>query len=265
MVRRSRQGIIPRRLILSVSAARFVRRLLRISLAARTPAARTRSRPRPRGTEQPVQLHVQDAGLGTRARSGRRSLLRPLRQDPSERHPARYRRLPEQGAGAHRRRGAEVLLLPGGPLARIAHPVRRQDRAVRVPRPLLLQQGDRRRRRLGHRLHGRGTDVRPHHAAGLPARATASTSDRAPAASSPTTTSRSTRSAWRWPSSIRRRLRRAADVPGASRTPANVEHVGSARSHSAARDTVRAELGPPRRSSAASCATAWREAEPPGR
>ena len=106
----------------------------------------------------------------------RRPVLRRVRQAPPERHRARRRRLPLQGAGARRRRRRQVLLLPVRPLARLGRAGRRLDEDLRVGRPLLLRQGARRGRRLGHELQRQRPDGGPVADPGHPAGVRAATS-----------------------------------------------------------------------------------------
>ena len=124
--------------------------------------AHARSRPSGWDGTNPFSCTLQQAGFGAdRARPRRRPVLRRVRQAPPERDRARRRRLPLQRARARRRGGAEVLLLPVRPLARLDRPGRRQHEDLRVGRPLLLRQGARRGRRLGHQLQRHRPDRGP--------------------------------------------------------------------------------------------------------
>ena len=124
----------------------------------------------PVGRHESVQLHDPERRPRNQgARSGCRPVLRAVRQDKPEPDATRDRRLPLEGARPHRRGGRQVLLLPGGPLARLDCPVEPGHRPVRVRGPLFLQQGDWGRGRVDHRIHGRRPDLRPDVAARLPA------------------------------------------------------------------------------------------------
>ena len=121
--------------------------------------------------ENPFVCTLQQAGFGTAGpRSRRRPVLRGVRQAPSERHRARHRRLPQQGARARRRRERQVLLLPVRPLALIGRAERRQHEALRVGRALLLRQGPRRGRGVGHELQRQRPHSGPELGPGHPAR-----------------------------------------------------------------------------------------------
>ena len=123
------------------------RSALRCSLAL----AGHRRRGHPGGSlRRPEPVPLPDTARGHRhelPRPGRRPVLRRVRQAQPERDGPRHRRLPLQGAGPRGRGQPQVLLPPDRPLDRLGRAGPAAG-AVALGRPLLLRQGQGRRRRL---------------------------------------------------------------------------------------------------------------------